>query len=90
MQAGSRAVADVGETAVVEIDVVYRIIQINEQQPAGLGDFSDPSVQQEILETLRNRKDQLLRSAFLELARSEAEVENLLAKQIVDSYGLAD
>lgn len=80
-----------GETSpVVEIDGVYRIIQFMEQQPAGLRDFSDPSVQREIQETLRNRKDQLLRSAFLEVARSEAKVENLLAKQIVDSYGLAN
>ena len=80
-----------GETSpVVEIDGVYRIIQFIEQQPAGLRDFSDPSVQQEIQETLRNRKDQLLRSAFLEVARSEAQVDNLLARQIVDSYGLAD
>jgi hypothetical protein len=39
---------------------------------------------------LRNRKDQLLRSAFLEVARSEAQVDNILARQIVDSYGLAD
>jgi peptidyl-prolyl cis-trans isomerase SurA len=80
-----------GETSpVVEIDGVYRIIRYMEQQPAGLRDFSDPGVQQEIQETLRNRKDQLLRSAFLEVARSEADVENLLAKQIVDSYGIAD
>lgn len=80
-----------GETSpVVEIDGVFRIIQLISRQPAGLRDFSDPSVQQEIRETLRNRKDQLLRSAFLEVSRSEASVTNHLAMQIVESYGLSN
>jgi peptidyl-prolyl cis-trans isomerase SurA len=80
-----------GETSpVVEIDGVFRIIHLISRQPAGLRDFSDPSVQQEIRETLFNRKDQLLRSAFLEVSRSEARVENLLAKRIVEEYGLSD
>ena len=73
-----------GETSpVVEIDGVFRIIHLISRQPAGLRDFSDPSVQQEIRETLFNRKDQLLRSAFLEVSRSEARVEKLLAKRTV-------
>lgn len=75
---------------VVEISGVFRIIHLISRQPAGLRDFSDPGVQQEIRETLLNRKDQLLRSAFLEVSRSEARVENLLAKQIVQGYGLSD
>ncbi len=80
-----------GETSpVVEIDGVFRIIHLISRQPAGLRDFSDPSVQQEIRETLFNRKDQLLRSAFLEVSRSEARVENLLAKRIVEEYGLSN
>ncbi len=80
-----------GETSpVVEIDGEFRIIHLISRQPAGLRDFSDPSVQQEIRETLLNRKDQLLRSAFLEVSRSEARVENLLAKRIVEEYGLSN
>jgi peptidyl-prolyl cis-trans isomerase SurA len=75
---------------VVEISGVFRIIHLIARQPAGLRDFSDPGVQQQIRETLLNRKDQLLRSAFLEVSRSEARVENLLAKQIVEGYGLSD
>jgi peptidyl-prolyl cis-trans isomerase SurA len=75
---------------VVEISGVFRILQLISLQPAGLRGFSDPSVQQEIRETLLNRKDQLLRSAFLEVSRSEARVENLLAKEIVEGYGLSD
>jgi peptidyl-prolyl cis-trans isomerase SurA len=39
-------------------------------------------VQQNIRETLRNRKDQLLRAAYYEVARDEAKVVSYLAMSI--------
>jgi hypothetical protein len=40
-----------------------------------------------IRDTLRNRKEQLLRNAYLEVARDEAHVTNYLAVQVVESAG---
>jgi peptidyl-prolyl cis-trans isomerase SurA len=65
----------------------YRILKLIEKKPAGQRELSDPQVQQEIRETLRNRKEQLLRSAYLTEARDEAHVINYLARQILESAG---
>jgi len=46
-------------------------------------------VQQSIRETLLNRKDQLLKNAYYEVARDEAKVVNYLARSVVESTGRA-
>jgi len=40
-----------------------------------------------IRDTLRNRKEQLLRNAYLAVARDEAHVTNYLALQVVETAG---
>jgi peptidyl-prolyl cis-trans isomerase SurA len=47
--------------------------------------LSDPRVQQNIRETLLNRKDQLLRAAYYEVARDEAKVANYQAQSIMQN-----
>ena len=47
--------------------------------------MDDPSVQQTIRETLINRKDQLLKAAYYEVARNEAKVVNYLASSVAGS-----
>ena len=42
-------------------------------------------MQQNIRETLINRKDQLLRAAYYEVARDEAKVVNYLAKTVAQT-----
>src|SRR6202142_1024581 len=54
----------------------YRILRLITREPAGQRDLSDPKVQQTIRETLVNRKDQLLKAAYYEMARNEAKVVN--------------
>ena len=44
-------------------------------------------VRDRISETLRGRKEQLLRAAYLTAARSEADVENYLARRLVETDG---
>jgi peptidyl-prolyl cis-trans isomerase SurA len=44
-------------------------------------------VQQSIRETLLNRKDQLLKAAYYEVARNEAQVQNYLARGVIDNAG---
>jgi peptidyl-prolyl cis-trans isomerase SurA len=65
----------------------YRILKLLAREPAGQRELSDPRVQQSIRETLRARKEQLLRAAFLAVARDEAKVVNYLAQQVLESNG---
>jgi peptidyl-prolyl cis-trans isomerase SurA len=53
------------------------------KEPAGQRQLNDPRVQQNIREILVNRKDQLLRAAYYEVARNEAKVVNYLAQSIM-------
>jgi peptidyl-prolyl cis-trans isomerase SurA len=65
----------------------YRILKMIAKEPAGQRELSDPKVQQTIRDTLRNRKEQLLRNAYLMEARTEAKVTNYLAVEIIQSSG---
>ncbi len=60
-----------------------RILKLIAKEPAGQHDLSDPRVQQQIRQQLRNRREQLLRVAYVEVARNEAKVENFLAEEIL-------
>ena len=63
----------------------YRIVKLLGKEPAGQRDLSDPRVQQAIREQLRDRREQLLKSAYYETVRDEARVENYLAQEILKS-----
>ena len=65
----------------------YRILRLLAKETAGQRQFSDPQVQQAIRDSLRSRKEQLLRSAYLVEGRDEAHVANFLARQILESAG---
>jgi len=65
----------------------FRILKLIAKEPAGQREISDPQVQTSIRDMLRNRKEQLLRSAYLIEARDEAHVTNYLARQITESAG---
>jgi peptidyl-prolyl cis-trans isomerase SurA len=65
----------------------YRIFKIISKESAGQRELNDPRVQQSIRETLLNRKDQLLKNAYYEVARNDAKVVNYLAQKVVESAG---
>ena len=67
--------------------IAYRILKLVAKEAPGQRELSDPAVQQSIRDNIRNRKEQLLRAAFLSLARNEAKVTNYLAQQVVASAG---
>jgi peptidyl-prolyl cis-trans isomerase SurA len=69
-------------SAILRSQEGYRILKLLSREPAGQRELTDPRVQQTIRETLLNRKDQLLRAAYLEVVRNEAEVTNHLARSI--------
>ena len=69
-----------GQTSnVIQSPEGYRIFKVMSREPAGQRELDDPRVQQTIRETLLNRKDQLLRAAYYEVARNEADVANYYA-----------
>ena len=64
-----------------------RILKLVTREAPGLRGLSDPQVQQTIRDTLRNRKEQLLRAAYLAVARDDARINNYLAQQVLESNG---
>jgi peptidyl-prolyl cis-trans isomerase SurA len=72
-------------TPVIKTAEGYRVFKIYSREPAGQRELTDPRVQQNIRETLINRKDQLLRAAYYEVARDEAQVVNYLAQSIAQT-----
>jgi peptidyl-prolyl cis-trans isomerase SurA len=74
-------------TPIVKTSEGYRVFKIYSKEPAGQRELTDPRVQQNIRETLVNRKDQLLRAAYYEVARDEAKVANFLADSIAQTQG---
>jgi peptidyl-prolyl cis-trans isomerase SurA len=65
----------------------FRILKLIARESPGQRELSDPKVQNSIRDALRNRKEQLLRSAYLNVARDEAKVRNYLAQQVLESAG---
>jgi peptidyl-prolyl cis-trans isomerase SurA len=71
----------------IQLKEGYRILKLITRESPGLRGISDPQVQQTIRDTLRNRKEQLLRAAYLAIARDEARVTNYLALQVMEAAG---
>jgi len=65
----------------------YRILKLISRESPGLRGLAEPQVQQTIRDTLRNRKEQLLRAAYLAIARDEVRVTNYLAEQVIEAAG---
>jgi peptidyl-prolyl cis-trans isomerase SurA len=65
----------------------YHILKLISREAPGLRGISEPQVQQTIRDTLRNRKEQLLKAAYLAVARDEAKTTNYLAQQVVEAAG---
>jgi peptidyl-prolyl cis-trans isomerase SurA len=76
-----------GSFAPIHTQEGYRILRVIAREPAGQRELNDPRVQQNIRETLLNRKDQLLKNAYYEVARNDSKVENYLARSVIDNAG---
>ena len=76
-----------GAISVVTVGGAYTIVLVVAHEPAGQRDLSMPAVRERITQTLRGRKEQLLRAAYLTAARSDAQVVNYLARRLVQSQG---
>jgi hypothetical protein len=65
----------------------HTIVLVVAHEPAGQRDLSTPGMRDRITETLRARKEQLLRTAYLTAAQSDANVVNYLARRLVQAQG---
>jgi peptidyl-prolyl cis-trans isomerase SurA len=72
---------------VVSLKDAYYILKLLAREAPGQRDLSEPQVQQIIRDALRERKKQLLRAAFLSVARQNAKITNYLAQQVLESGG---
>ncbi|MBI3210252.1 MAG: SurA N-terminal domain-containing protein [Candidatus Solibacter usitatus] len=71
----------------IRSDNEYRILKVMSKEPAGQRELNDPRVQQSIRDQLINRKDQLLRAVYYEVARNDARVMNFFAIKVSDNWG---
>jgi peptidyl-prolyl cis-trans isomerase SurA len=71
----------------IQLKEGYRILKLITRESPGLRGLAEPQVQQTIRDTLRNRKEQLLRAAYLAIARDEAHSTNYLAQQVIETAG---
>jgi peptidyl-prolyl cis-trans isomerase SurA len=74
-------------STVIALRDSYRILKLVSKEMPGQRDLNDPAVQQSIRDNLRNRKEQLLRAAYLATARNNAKITNYLAQQVVETAG---
>jgi peptidyl-prolyl cis-trans isomerase SurA len=65
----------------------YRIIKLISKEPAGQRQLNDPRVQKAIGDQLRDRREQLLKSAYDESMHNSSSVTNYLADQILKDSG---
>jgi peptidyl-prolyl cis-trans isomerase SurA len=73
---------------IVKTQEGYRILKVLSKEPAGQRDLNDPRVQQGIREGLINRKDQLAKAAFYEVARNDAKVLNFFAQKVMANFAV--
>jgi peptidyl-prolyl cis-trans isomerase SurA len=66
----------------------YTLVLVVSHEKAGQRDLSMPEVRTRITETLRARKEQLLRAAYLAAVRGDANVTNHFARRLLESKGI--
>jgi peptidyl-prolyl cis-trans isomerase SurA len=78
-----------GSVNVVSSGGGHTIVLVVGFEKAGQRDLSMPQVRDQITSTLRGRREQLLRGAYLSALRNDAKVVNYIAKRVVDAQGHA-
>jgi peptidyl-prolyl cis-trans isomerase SurA len=76
-----------GTVHTVNAGGVFQIVLVVAREAAGQRDLSTPGVRDGITTTLRGRREQLLRTAYLNALRSDATVVNIAAKKVVEAPG---
>jgi hypothetical protein len=78
-----------GSLNMVSANGAYTIVLLVAHEPAGQRELSSPAVHDGIRNMLQQRKEQLLRVAYLTVARNQAKIENHLAESVVNGQAKA-
>ena len=65
----------------------FQIVKLISVEPAGLRELSDQHVKQEIRRQLQERREQLLKTAYYEVMRDQAKIQNYYAQQVLGTGG---
>ena len=76
-----------GSVRVVSNGGAHTIVLVVGHETAGQKDLSMPEVKNAITSTIKGRREQLLRAAYLAALRNDTPVVNYLAKRVVESSG---
>lgn len=76
-----------GSVNLVTAGGIYTLVLVIAHEQAGERGLSTPGVKEGITQTLKDRKEQLLRTAYLSAVRGDAVVVNHLARRIVEGNG---
>ncbi len=76
-----------GTVNVASIGGAHTLVLVVAHEQAGQRDLSSPGVRDQITNTLRGRKEQVLRMAYLNAVRTDADVTNYLARRVVEGSG---
>jgi peptidyl-prolyl cis-trans isomerase SurA len=76
-----------GTVTAVSDNGSHTLVLVVSHEQAGQRDLSTAAVKENITNTLRERKEGLLRAAYLTSMRSDAKVDNLFARKLVEAQG---
>ena len=76
-----------GTVKVASMGGAHSLILVVSHEQAGQRDLSMPAVKERITTSLKGRREQLLRAAYITAARTDADVVNHLARRLVESQG---
>jgi peptidyl-prolyl cis-trans isomerase SurA len=65
----------------------FRIVKLISVEPAGVRELSDQHVKQQIRQQLQDRREQLLKTAYYEVMRNQAKIDNYYAQQVLAAGG---
>jgi peptidyl-prolyl cis-trans isomerase SurA len=74
-----------GTVNVVSAGGAHTLVLVVAHEPAGQRDLSTPGMRDGISQTLRARREQLLRTAYLTAARTDAAIVNYAARRVVEA-----
>ena len=63
----------------------YHLVKLLAKERGGQHELSEPQVQANIRQTIFSRKENLLKTAYLEVIRNDAQIRNVLAEKLLDS-----
>jgi len=66
----------------------YHLVKLVEKEAGGQHELTDPKVQADIRQIIFNRKEALLKNAYLDVVRNETTIKNLMAQKVLSDVGV--